>query len=88
VLLGRLNKRQHHRLATIAAAILVARLLDLFFLIMPEFYRDRLSVHWLDVAAIAGVGGLWMTMFLWRLGSLPLLPPNDPELSSALARKH
>jgi len=88
VLLGRRNKRQHHRLATIAVAIIIARLLDLFFLIMPEFYRDRLSVHWLDVAAIAGVGGLWMTMFLWRLGSQPLLPPNDPELAPALARKH
>ena len=88
VLLGRRNKRQHHRLATIAVAIIIARLLDLFFLIMPEFYRDRLSVHWLDVAAIAGVGGLWVTMFLWRLGSQPLLPPNDPELAPALARKH
>ena len=88
VLLGRRNKRQHRRLATIALGILVARVLDLFFLIMPEFYRDRLSVHWLDVAALAGVGGLWMTMFLWRLRSLPLLAPNDPELAPALARKH
>jgi len=88
VLLGRRNKRQHRRLATIAVCIIVARLLDLFFLIMPEFYRDRLSVHWLDAATLAGMGGLWITMFLWRLGSQPLLAPNDPELAPALARKH
>lgn len=87
VLLGRRNKRQHRRLAAIAAAILTARVLDIFFLIMPEFYRDRLTVHWLDVAALAGVGGLWVTMFLWRLGARPLLPPNDPELAPALARE-
>lgn len=87
VLLGRANKRRHQRLATIAVAIIVVRLLDLFFLIMPEFYRDHVSVHWLDVAAIAGIGGLWITMFLWRLGAVPLLPPNDPELAPALARK-
>jgi hypothetical protein len=88
VLLGRRNKRQHRRLATIAVSILIARVLDLFFLIMPEFYRDRLSVHWLDFAALAGVGGLWITMFLWRLGSQPLLAPNDPDLAPALAREH
>jgi hypothetical protein len=88
VLLGRRNKRQHRRLATLAVAILVARLFDLFFLIMPEFYKDHLGVHWLDVAAIVGIGGLWMTMFLWRLGALPLLAPHDPELAPALARKH
>jgi hypothetical protein len=88
VLLSRKNKRQHRRLATIAVAIILARLLDLFFLIMPEFYKDHLSVHWLDVAAIAGIGGLWVTMFLWRLGAGPLLAPNDPELAPALARKH
>jgi hypothetical protein len=88
VLLGRGNKRQHRRLATIAACILVARVLDIFFLVMPEFYRDHVRVHWLDVAALAGVGGLWVTLFLWRLGSLPLLAPNDSDLAPALARKH
>lgn len=88
VLLSRQNKRQHRRLAAIAVTIVVARLLDLFFLIMPEFYKDGLSVHWLDVAAVAGIGGLWITMFLWRLGGRPLLAPNDPELAPALARTH
>jgi hypothetical protein len=87
VLLGRGNKRQHRRLAAIAAGLLVARVLDIFFLVMPEFYRDHVRVHWLDVAALAGVGGLWVTLFLWRLGSQPLLAPNDPDLAPALARK-
>jgi hypothetical protein len=88
VLLSRKNKRQHRRLAAIAVSIIVARLLDVFFLVMPEFYKGRLSVHWLDAAAIAGVGGVWVTLFLWRLGSRPLLAPNDPELAPALARRH
>jgi hypothetical protein len=88
VLLGRGNKRQHRRLAMIAVFILVARVIDIFFLVMPEFYHERLHVDWMDVAALAGLGGLWVTLFVWRLGSRPLLAPNDPDLAPALARRH
>ncbi len=87
VLLGRNNKRQHRRLAAIALGVIVARALDLFFLTAPEFSPGKLTVHWLDVAALAGLGGLWLTAFLWRLGSRPLLALQDPELAPALARK-
>jgi hypothetical protein len=87
VLLGRGNKRQHRRLATIAVGILAARALDIFYLVMPEFSHGHFGVHWMDAAALAGVGGLWVMAFLWRLGSLPLLAPNDPDLAPALARK-
>ena len=87
VLLGRNNKRQHRRLALIAIGVIVARALDLFFLIAPEFYQDHVRLHWLDVAAWAGMGGLWLTIFAWRLGTRPLLALHDPELQPALARK-
>jgi hypothetical protein len=87
VLLGRGDKRHLERLALIAGGILVARLLDLFFLVMPEFYGN-LRVHWLDIAAVAGLGGIWLTVFAWRLERRPLLAPNDPELQSALERTH
>jgi hypothetical protein len=88
VLLGRSNKRQHRRLASIAVGILAARALEMFYLVMPEFSHGHFGVHWMDAAALAGVGGLWVNLFLRRLGSLPLLAPNDPDLAPALARKH
>ena len=88
VLLGRGNKRQLRRLAMLAAAILVMRMVDIFYLVVPEFSNHHLSVHWLDLAAMAGVGGIWLTAFLWRLPQRPLLAPNDPELEGALAREH
>jgi hypothetical protein len=31
----------------------------------------------LDVAAIAGVGGVWGLFFLWHLRQRPLLPYNE-----------
>ena len=88
VLLGRGNKRRHRRLALIAAGVLVVRALDLFYLVAPEFSPERITAHWLDVATLAGVGGVWVTMFVRCLGAQPLLAPNDPNLAAALARKH
>ena len=45
-------------------------------------------MHWLDIAAVAALGGIWLTLFPWRLERRPLLAPNDPELEPALAREH
>ena len=88
VLLSRGNKRRHRRLAAIATGILIVRAFDLFFLVAPEFSPERITAHWLDVATLAGAGGLWLTMFVRQLGTQPLLAPNDPDLAGALARKH
>jgi hypothetical protein len=88
VLLGRRNKRQLERLALVALGLLVTRLVDLFFVIAPVFYEGRLRLHWLDVAAVAAVGGAWLMLFAWRLERRPLLAPNDPELEPALAREY
>ncbi len=88
VLLSRGNKRRHGRLALIAAGILIVRAVDLFYLVAPEFSPERITAHWLDLATLVGVGGIWVTMFLRRLGAQPLLAPNDPDLAGALARKH
>jgi hypothetical protein len=38
----------------------------------------------LDVAALAGVGGVWLAAFAAQLRSRPLLPVGDPELDEAL----
>jgi hypothetical protein len=88
VLLSRRNKRQPQRLAAIALAVLTARLLSVFFLVGPAFYTEGLSAHWLDLALLVGMGGIWLTLFTWRLSLRPLLAQGDPELASALARQH
>ena len=87
VLLGRGNKRQMRRLAAVAAGVTLARLVDVYFLIAPEFSAS-VRVHWVDIAAVAGLGGIFVTLFVWRLGLRPLLPAHDPEVASALARRH
>jgi hypothetical protein len=38
------------------------------------------GIHWTDIPAFAGIGGLWVWAFVWRLKRRPLIPPNDPRL--------
>jgi len=80
ILLSRNLKQNARRLAVIALLVLAARLIDLFWLLKPAFSPAQFAIHWMDVAALLGVGGLWLSFFLWRLRDQPLLPLNDPDL--------
>ena len=60
--------------------VFVAHIVDLFWLIMPSFYPDGIQVSWIDFAALLGVGGVWLAMFIALLKRRPLLARNDPRL--------
>ena len=79
-LLSRPLKRDVRRLAAVASVLFAARWLDLYWLIAPSFGRPRLTLHWLDVAAAVGLGGVWLWVFARELGRRPLVPLNHPDL--------
>jgi hypothetical protein len=72
-------------LAAVAGLIVFMRLVDVFWLTRPAFAGSGFRLHWMDLLAPIGIGGLWLAVFLWQLGKRPLLPLNDPELQQALA---
>lgn len=81
VLLNRESKRRGERLARIAALIVVMHMLAIFWLVVPSFRpRTGLRVHWLDLAAPVGLGGIWLAAFLRLLGRRPpiLGDPSSP----------
>ncbi len=99
LLLSRDLKRSAPRLVVVATAIVLMRLVDLFFLVSPDFdpsgvnrhllaageaHGAHVFVHWLDLAAPIGIGGVWLWMFLTQLAARPLLPVRDPQLAQAL----
>jgi len=84
LLLSRGTKRRAQTLATVALAILCMQLVDLFWLVMPAFHPAGLYVHWLDVVASLGIGGLWIAVYVWQLQRRPLLPLHEPRLQGAL----
>jgi hypothetical protein len=80
LLLFRAVKRSKPRLLAVAALVFMAQLLGVYWLIAPTFSPGGLRLHWLDLSAVAGVGGLWAVRFLAELKAQPLLPRNDPRI--------
>lgn len=73
-------KRHAATLATVACWLLVARWVDLYWLVQPSFGGAGPLLHWMDLAAPIGVGGLWLWFFLGRLASRPVIAIGDPML--------
>lgn len=78
LLLSRDLKENPRGLAVVAVLVLGMRFLDVFWWIEPAF-AGGMSFFWLlDIAALVGLGGIWMWWFLGQLRRKPLLPLHDP----------
>jgi hypothetical protein len=86
LLLSRAVKRDPQMLVKVALAVIVVRLVDLFWLIAPEFHPSGISVSWLDVVLPLSLGSLWLGCFIWQLRGRAILPVHDPEFDEALGR--
>ena len=86
VLLSRQVKRQPDLLLKVAVFVLLARLIDLFWLIAPEFHQHGIAVSWLDVVLPLALGAIWVGCFIWQLRGRAILPVHDPEFDEALGR--
>jgi hypothetical protein len=90
LLLSRALKRSGRALASVALLMLAMRLVDHFWLVGPDLIgREALAVplrvHWMDVAAVLGLGGLWLFLFAWQARRRPVLPMAEPALRERLA---
>lgn len=102
LLLWRKSKRNIRSLAAIAIGLIVMRWVDLFWVIAPTFIQGQIDTtqkpiyvpsiwrgfHWMTLPALAGIGGLWIAVFIWQLKRRPLLPLNDLRLAEVNAHGH
>jgi hypothetical protein len=84
-LLSRQVKRRAGVLSSLAGTLLVLRFVDLYWMVDPAFDAG-VRVHWLDLAAAVGIGGVWLAMFVRQLEARPLVPLHDPGLADAVRR--
>jgi hypothetical protein len=80
LLLMRDVKRKSGFLVWVAAGVLVMRVLDTSWMILPGFSHGETAaaLHWLDLSLLVGLGGLWIGFCLWQLERMPLLPVHTP----------
>jgi len=86
ILLSRGVKRRAKMIGMVALAILAVRVVDLFWLVRPEFPHTGLDLHWLDFTLPIGIGGVWLGVFARQLKTRPLLPLGEPEVRDMLAQ--
>jgi hypothetical protein len=84
LLLFRRVKRSPVGLAAVAVLILVMRLLDDYWLVVPGM-EGAGGFHWLYLVTPLAVGGLWLAAFLRQLRGLELVPRNEPLVEQAMA---
>jgi hypothetical protein len=88
LLLSRRANENPRTLAATAALIVGMRFVDVAWLVLPAFSRGVFRLHWMDLAAPIGLGGLWLAFFARNLADRPLLPVGDPGFEEALAHGH
>lgn len=83
LLLSQDVKRNAKVLPKIAMWLIFMRLVDLFWMIRPEF-TSRAMPTWLDIVLPLGLGGIWLGFFAFNLKQCPILPLGDPKLAEAI----
>jgi hypothetical protein len=90
LLLSRSLKSNWRQLRWVALLLVLARYLDIYYIIMPSFENRKASFHysWLDFVVPAGMAGLWLTYFFYNLKTRPLLARYDNHVTMLLEEGH
>jgi hypothetical protein len=86
-LLSRPFKREIDRLAWLAAWLLVAHYVDLFWYVQADFSKT-FTVSWFDIVLPFAMGGIWLAYFFRNLYTRPLVPAYDLFASEVLEPAH
>jgi hypothetical protein len=57
---------------------------DLYWIVMPSLHRQGVHFSWIDLTAMAGIGGIFVWRFIRLTVSQPLVPINDPRLKQSM----
>ncbi len=86
LLLSQDLKSHAKRLRWVAIWVLAMRWLDFYWQVTPNFSHQKVAFHWLDLAAPAAIGGIWVWLLVAQFKGRPALPVEDPLLKQAVAR--
>ncbi len=95
ILLSRDIKRSKHKMIWVCCVMLLARLIDMFWLIAPNFKDAASNLHITGnlgilayVTVPISVVAFWMVFYLTELNKRPLINVNDPHTEELLEPEH
>jgi hypothetical protein len=80
LLLFRDVKRRKGSLLLVTALVLVMRLVDMYWMVLPAFGGGNVHLTWMNILLPCGLGGIWLAYFGWQLQQMPILPVHDPRM--------
>lgn len=84
-LLPRAVKRNRTLLFLGAVWMLIIHFVDIYWLVMPNFYKEEPIISLLDVTSFFAVGGLFVAVFAWLMKRSAVIPVKDPRLPESLS---
>ena len=92
VLLFRDSKRSSFVLPLLGVWIIAGQCVDVFWMVRPNVYAlaepATMGLSWVDLAGVLGPLGIWLGLFIRRIGSVPLVPLKEPKLLEAVGHKN
>jgi uncharacterized membrane protein YciS (DUF1049 family) len=85
LLLFRASKRNQQALRVLAGLVFACQIVNAYWLVEPSLFPTGLHLHWMDLAAPIGLGGIWLAQFALIFKRAPVLTKNDPRISYAFA---
>jgi hypothetical protein len=80
LLLFRHVKRRIRSLLIVAGLVLLMRLVDMYWMILPAFGGGNVHLTWMNIVLPFGLGAIWFAYFTYQLQQAPILPLHDPRM--------
>lgn len=88
VLLNRDSKRNSRMLVVTSVLVLVMHFIELYWIAMPIMDHHGISISWMDVTTILGLGGIFFGLFFQQFRKHSMIPINDPYLVESIGKHY
>ena len=84
MLLMRAIKDNPATIAVVAVIVLVMRFVAIYWTVQPSFSGATFYFSWMTAAALAGIGGIWLFLFIGQLKGQTIIPIHETWVEEAV----